>query len=407
MFGQTGNPLSRFYKLGAGFVRFFRSPRDPRYRDTLQSFLAHRESNFLSVVQKVLAKTGHPYAQLFGIAGCSYADLEAGVRENGLESTLEALLREGVYLSLDEFRGKAEIVRGGRHIAATTADWDLARGQNAIEATSSGSSGGRTFRTSHGLEVANLGLASARLFLGEVMRRDAAIVTVAPILPSTLGLLSCIGSIRLGYRDEKWFAFGGSLLANGHYRAITSVIVSALRAAGAKVPYPTYLTKDDFSPAAEYVAARKKQGVPIALHGMVSAAARVAGAAIDRGLDVRGTVAVVTGETLTDSKRELIESAGIEVFPIYTTSDFGQIGVPCHEMNSGDCVHIAMPSVALVARPAPSLWGDGELLNSLHVTSVLPFAPRVLINVEMGDTGIIELATCDCEFSRLGYKLRV
>jgi hypothetical protein len=74
-------------------------------------------------------------------------------------------------------------------------------------------------------------------------------------------------------------------------------------------------------------------------------------------------------------------------------------------MRTGNCVHITQAGLALVSRPQAS-WSD-EDVDALHITSLLPFAPHMLINVDTGDTGTIEPCTCDCEFSRLGYNLQV
>ncbi|MBZ5606090.1 MAG: hypothetical protein LAO79_27675, partial [Acidobacteriia bacterium] len=379
---------------------------DPDSRGVIRRALENRVPNFLELAGKVLGVPQHPYAQLFAVAGCTYADLESGIKKNGLDSTLDMLLREGVYLTLDEFRCKTKIVRGGRHIPASMKDWDNARGSGPLKAFSSGTSGGKRVETSHSLENARFGLAGSRVMLDEFNRSTGAAIALGSILPSAMGLGTCISSSRLGHPIERWFALGGSNRENWHYKALTRAIVTRLRLGGAKIPYPTYLEGDDFSPVAEFIARRKKEGAEVGMSGMVSSVARVAGAAIDRGLDIRGSWALVTGESLTDVKRKLIEASGIDVFPVYATSDFGGIGVPCRQMTSGDCVHIAEASIALTSRPV-DFWGDGETVQSLHVTAVVPFAPRVLINVEIGDTGVMEPSHCDCEFSRLGYTRQV
>ena len=63
-------------------------------------------------------------------------------------------------------------------------------------------------------------------------------------------------------------------------------------------------------------------------------------------------------------------------------------------------------AIALVSRAQKSAWSDTQV-NSLYATSLLPLAPRIFINAEIGDTGVIEKATCDCSFSKLGFDLQV
>ena len=46
-------------------------------------------------------------------------------------------------------------------------------------------------------------------------------------------------------------------------------------------------------------------------------------------------------------------------------------------------------------------------VDSLLFTTLLPFAPYVLVNAEMDDSGVIEPAHCDCLFSRFGFTQQV
>lgn len=384
-----------------------RMPLDKSYRETLRSSIQNREPNFLEIVRGVLSTPEHPYAQLFAAAGCSYADVEAAVKRDGLDAALQGLLREGVYLTLDEFRCNTPIVRGGKHIPATMADWDSAAAGGPFVNYSSGSSGGGSLRTQQSLKSASFGMSGGQLMKAEFRLDQRASVVILPILPTSMGLGMCVGTAGVGYPPERWFALRGSMRRNGPYRAATAAVVARLRLAGANIPYPTYLDQDDFSPVAEFLARRKKEGTQGGMIGMVSSITRASAAALDRGLDIGGTFAIVTGESLTDAKRKVIESAGVEVFPLYATSEFGSIGIPCRQMNRGNCAHVTKASIALIARRLEDDGYSDEPVDSLHISSLVSFAPRILINVEVGDTGIIEPATCDCEYSRLGYDLQV
>ena len=50
------------------------------------------------------------------LAGCEYGDLVNLVRQRGLEATLRTLLRQGVYLTVDELKGRRPVVRNGASI---------------------------------------------------------------------------------------------------------------------------------------------------------------------------------------------------------------------------------------------------------------------------------------------------
>ena len=399
--------LVKYVAMGEAMSRLYHMPSEPNYRAIIERYMQNRGSNFLAIAKGVLANSRHPYSQLFDIAGCTFADLEAGVKRNGLDATLNALLKEGVYLTLDEFRCNTEIVRGGRHIPATMKDWDASAGARVMEVQSSGSSSGKSLHTQWGLEHVKFGQLSGQLSMDEFGKPDGLTVVLLPILP-TASIFLCMGGARMGYNVERWFALdsSGRNLHNSYYKAITAALVVRLRLAGAKVPFPSYLEQGDFTPVAEFIARRKREGVHSKITGLVSSITRVAAAAIDLNIDIRGTTAMVVGESLTDFKRELIESAGMEVFSSYATSEFGGIGGPCRQMKMRNCVHVSMPSIALVSRRIDDAWCD-EPVESLHITNLLSFAPRTLINVEIGDTGVLEPATCDCEYSKLGYSLQV
>jgi hypothetical protein len=132
----------------------------------------------------------------------------------------------------------------------------------------------------------------------------------------------------------------------------------------------------------------------------------VAAAALERGLDLRGTLFQVTGETLTGAKRALIERAGAEVFPFYWISELGPIGYSCRQMRTGNCVHLFRDALAVIGHPRQAPLSDVQV-NSLLFTTLLPFAPHVLINVEMDDSGVIEPAGCDCLFTRAGLTEQI
>jgi hypothetical protein len=136
---------------------------------------------------------------------------------------------------------------------------------------------------------------------------------------------------------------------------------------------------------------------------MMSPAVRVAAAALDRGLDIRGTIFLGGGEALTSAKRAVVESAGAEIYPRYHITEIGNVGHACRAMRTGNSVHVFTESVAVIGsrRPAPL---SGVEVDSLWFTTLLPSAPRILINVEMEDSGTIAASRCGCAFARAGLS---
>jgi phenylacetate-coenzyme A ligase PaaK-like adenylate-forming protein len=132
----------------------------------------------------------------------------------------------------------------------------------------------------------------------------------------------------------------------------------------------------------------------------------VAAAAQEAGLDISDTIFFVGGEALTEAKRAAIESTGCEAFPGYSISEVSSIGAACRHMKTGNCVHMFRDGVAVISRMRHAPL-SGLKVNALLFTNLLPFATRFLINAEMDDSGVIEPATCQCEYSAAGMNTQV
>src|SRR5262249_56292112 len=106
---------ARFLRQLPGFLRFRIDA--PTARAILQRRLARREDDFLSLVQATIyQRSESPYRRLLALAGCEYGDLVNLVKQHGLDATLRTLLRQGVYLTVDELKGRRPVVRNGTSI---------------------------------------------------------------------------------------------------------------------------------------------------------------------------------------------------------------------------------------------------------------------------------------------------
>jgi len=391
-----------YTRMSLGVYRLIRAHRISDPERTVITQMVNRERHFLETLRStVFANPQNPYNRMFKIARCSCEDLEQGISSNGLESTLKELHRAGVYLSHDEFKCKKPIVRSGLTIPANHASFLNPLVSGTFESRSGGS------RSAGTITPQNLQNQLYRECYHSFMSREwdldrRAFVGMMPILPAAWGLGQCLQAARRGSRAERWFAVGGTMRNSGHYRTVTKSMVILAKVVGADVPFPSYLKQDDFSKAAEWIARRRQKGVSCWTNGLVSPCVRVAAAAVEKGLDIRGTIFRVGGEALTDAKRRVFESAGVEVFPNYHINELGLIGQACRQMNKGNCVHIQRDAVAVISYRRKSPLADCEV-SSLLFTSLLPFAPRVLINVEMDDAGVLGRAHCDCVYQKAGF----
>jgi len=397
---------SYYGNMARGMFRLLRHHPMTDRSEALRDQMANRESRFLENARTmVFANPRNPYHSMFRLAGCEWKDLGESVTKRGLESTLEQLACEGVFLTHDEFKGKTPLVRSGRHIELAPETLLNPRNRGGMETMSGGSRSLGT-KTRKSLELQLYRDVYDQLLTREFDLERRTRILVLPILPSSVGLGNSIRRARAGERIDKWFSVRGTLRDSGHYRALTNALVVLGRSMGASLPWPTYLPPNDFLPAARWIAGRKREGRPCAVRSYVSPAVRIADAARSAGLDISGTLFFVAGEALTEAKRATIEETGAEVYPGYGITEVGSVGVACRQMRQGNCVHLFSDQLAVVnrVRRAPL---SGEQVNSLLFTNLLPSAPRFLINAEMDDSGVIEPAVCDCEYSRAGMTMQI
>ena len=397
--------IDYYARMAYGVYQWLHYPPIRDHAALLAEQMAQRESRFLDLARRIVfSNPQHPYHQMFRLAGCGYEDLARSVGSQGLEAALSSLAAQGVFLTHDEFKGKTPIVRAGQEISSTPGSWSnpLARGH--LEGRSGGSrSSGTSTRYSPQSQVYREVYEDLVTREFELARRVR--LHVGPILPSNLAMADGLRLARVGLKLEQWFTMPGGLREEGHYRAVTHLLVRLARVLGAPLPFPTNLPPNDFTPVAQWIARSRQEGRPCVLRGSVSPAVRVAAAARDAGLDIAGTIFLVGSEALTEAKRATIEAVGCTVYPRYSISEIGAIGFACRQMRS-DCVHLFRDSVAVVSRVRRAPLTEIGV-NSLLFTTLLPSTPWFLINVEMDDAGILEPATCQCQFSAAGMNLQV
>ncbi|MCI0632971.1 MAG: hypothetical protein L0206_03505, partial [Actinobacteria bacterium] len=93
---------------------YLRHPIDGlQARGILRRRLAEREADFLALVRATIyGHAASPYRRLLARVGCESGDVERLVSQGGVEGALEILVRHGVYLTIDELKGRRPVVRG-------------------------------------------------------------------------------------------------------------------------------------------------------------------------------------------------------------------------------------------------------------------------------------------------------
>lgn len=398
--------LRNYWRVAAGVREYSRQPIPSNLADAVRGQVDQREETWLALVRRaIFVDPQHPYKRLFDLAGCEFGDLEQSVRSTGLEPTLGKLYDDGVYLTVDEFKGKAPIVRHGREITSTPSDFHNRLEDAWLEVTTGGSTGRRTPIPSGTASLLARDTISA-LMIAEFSPQDCARLIVRPILPSSIGVMMGLSMSRMGCPIDHWFATGGGVKDSLHYRALTRYLVQVGRWNGASMPAPEYLAPGDFATPIEWIAREKRNGRPTILSAFVSPAVRMAALARERGLDVEGSIVMAGGETVTDAKLNVLRQAGMHYSSRYWISEIGAIGMGCRNMLSEARSHLMRNQVAVISRLRQQAITQTSV-NALLFTSVSPLCASVVINAEMGDTAVLAPSNCDCSLSQAGLNWEI
>ena len=374
----------------------------------LAAQLRDRDATFLDLLRRaVYARPASPYLALLRHAGVEHGDVAALVRDEGVEGALGRLHDGGVYLTLDEFKGHAPVVRpGGLEVASRHEDFDnptLRRGYAGL----SGGSGGTPRRTMVDFGHFVHHTAYYRLFLEAFGLEDRPAVIWRPAPPARSGFSNALRSLRVGLTLE-WYSQNGvgprDVPLQDWVALRTAMAQTRLR--GPALRKPRHVPLDSAHVVARRLAAWVDAGAPAHFQAPAGSAVRVALAAAREGLDLSGTFFRVGGEPLTRAKVEAIERVGARVVANYSMSELGRVGIACAADDRAeiDDVHVLTGKVALLPRPIVRRGAD---VRALFLTSLDPTTPKLLLNVECGDTGVLEERDCTCAVGAVGNRLHL
>ena len=388
---------------------FLRHPvRVPEALAALRRRFERREADFLALVGSAVFDADSPYRRLLRGAGCERGDLERLVQQAGVEGALQTLLRNGVYLTTEEFKGRRPVVRGSVRFEVDPRDVRNPRSAGHVATRSTGSRGAPTdvhvdlgFIRDRAVDLAlNL---QARRPVGSTAEWRHAFWSV----PGGTALARILEYRALGGTVEHWFTHVDPAAAGlpHRYRWSAGLLRAGSLLAGQRLPAPRYVPLDRPLPIVHELSRITRSGALPHLHTYVSPAVRLARAALDRGLDLEGVRLTVTGEPLTEARRRLLEQAGAEVWPRYGTTECSLIGYGCRAPASADDIHVFHDLYAVIHAGPANVAGLPP--TALMVTTLRPTAPFVLLNLSLGDQGVLEPRACECPLARTGWRLHL
>ena len=197
---------------------------------------------------------------------------------------------------------------------------------------------------------------------------------------------------RLGQPVDRWFSQREPASLRKHSLFTAATILTA-RLCGTRIPKPEYTPAPDVRRVVGWLAGQRRDGVPAILITTPSACVRTCRAALDHDEDIEGTLFVLVGEPYTPAKASVVRAAGCSAMCHYAMVETGMIGLACANGNALDDVHLVEDKIATTQRAHQS---NGRSVGALFHTTLLPSSPKVMINVESGDYGVIESRSCGC-----------
>ena len=370
-------------------------------RALLAERLAHRDDNFLKVAERgIYGHARSPYLPLLRRAGCELGDLSRMVRADGLEPALSALRREGVYISFEEWKGRVPIVRGDYEARVDTHAFDNPHLRKVYESPTGGSSG---VGTRLSLDLDDI---AARAPITLLVQEAHGVLGLPRA--TTFGRLpdhainSILGMARTGHSLDRWFCpvIEGRPKTPLQYRVTHHYIVRVGRLLGMKVPDPEPIPMHETVRIARWAAQATCSRGGAWISSSASMAVRIAHAAREAGIDLTGTVMTNGGEPLTPAKAEAIAASGARAIASYHMSEVGAIGRGCAVASAPNEQHFQSDHLALIQ--APRNVGATEV-QAFLLTTLLPTAKRIFLNVEIDDYGTIEPSTCGCPLHAYGF----
>ena len=394
------NDARMLFRFQRDLHSFLRSPVCvSEAQRSLRHYLENRDQSFLQLLDAAVYRQARsPWRALLQSARIEFGDLRELVQRCGIERTLAALHDAGVFLTTAEIKGSQPIVRSGAEIRARPEDFDNPVIPGSLPALTSGSSGPPR-RLLIDIALLDHDVHAQRLFLHSFDLEQRPMAIWRPVPPGAAGLKRAILQARYGVPAERWFSQTNPALRAAPFKSwvFLQAALAVARRRGRGLPSPEYVPLDRVSAIAAWLASKREQGACAHLDTMVSAAIRVCQAAQAGSLDISGTFFRVGSESLSDSRAAVLRSAGTLFAVHYSLSETGPVGMACAGQDHVDDVHLLSSKIAVLPRPR----ADGR--SALFLTTLLAGAPRILLNVESGDSAVVESRSCSCPFGAAGY----
>jgi hypothetical protein len=377
----------------------------------LKDRITKRDKNFLNIIEKgIFNYPKSPYLKLLEPKKIRFKDVKGWVEESGIESALHRLKNEGIYFTVDEFKGKTGVYRNGIQMRCKESMFDNPFLSNVYEVRS-----GATRSAGTRIRIDFEYLMQRSLYDAFLLSmHDALTSPIAnwfPLFPGAPGINSSLRFTRIGNPPQKWFSQvdKAQIKVNWEKTWGTNLIFLMARLQGISLAKPEYVNLNNAHKIARWASSVLDYSPNCVIYTFATSAVRVCMAAKENGYNVKGLRLFVTGETLTCQKRREIESVGAVPVPVYGISEAGVIAAGCnkvHKNGEADHCHIYKDTTAIITH-SYNVPHFGNTVKSFLFSTLLYESPKLLLNVGMGDYGEIYSENTDCEFGKIGFDTHV
>jgi hypothetical protein len=373
-----------------------------RARERIGRRLAGRVQSFLGLLERgVYGNPRSPYRALLDAAGIELRDVRGLIGERGLEGALEVLRGAGVYATLDEFKGRRPLTRGSLSLEVAHGDFDNPLFAPQYWSRSSGSRG-PSRRAPVDLGLVEHDAAHEALFRTAfgLWDRRFAMWRVKP--PSTSGINTALRQAKIGRPLDKWFDpyRAPHDLEALKYWLFTTYTVQVARLHGARLAPPEQCPAAEAGRVARWIASGGERS-PVFMDAQAGLGVRACRAAINEGVDLSGTFFRLTGEPLTRAMAEVVGALGSRAVTAYSMVETGRVAFACADPERFDDMHFLSDKLAVLQRRT-AVGSSGFEVDALLYTTLLPFTPKVMINVDSGDYATMTRRACGCPWGELG-----
>ncbi len=393
-------------RFAAGLPGFLRQRMTlDQAKAILNQRLASRESNFIDLARRtVFRNAASPYQFIMHEAGCEPGDVEQLVLTDGLDAALVKLERSGVRMTFEEFKGRSPLVRGGRTFEVGPASFDNPLGRRSIVSQTTGSTGKPT-RVN--MELDHI----AAMCAGRMLVQHANGVAGRPTviyragLPSTAAVGNILSHVVMGNPVRRWFSPLGAdeTGAPARFRIAGAMLPAMARLSGQPFPEMEVVPISEAVRIARVAAQFAQDEGSCLVRCAISTSLAVSKAAVKAGIDMTGVTFMGASEPATPAKVRGLLKSGASYVTNYAMNEAGMVGGGCPNGADHTDVHVWRDAIAVVPGSRVPEVHDPSMV-SFAVTSLLPTAPKIMINVDIDDYGLLENRQCGCALGDLGFQ---